>query len=70
MEKVITVQGDTWDTIAKRVYGDERLAQALMESRDNAPLLDIQIFPAGVVVTAPDVEQQSINQVDLPDWRK
>ena len=27
MRKYRTIQGDTWDTIARRVYGDEKLAR-------------------------------------------
>ena len=35
MDTIITIQGDTWDTIARRAYGDEKAAQALMEAREN-----------------------------------
>lgn len=48
MDTIITIQGDTWDTIARRAYGDEKAAQALMEARENIRLLDYQIFPGGV----------------------
>ena len=65
-----TIQGDTWDIIAKRVYGDERMAQVLMEARENAPLLDIQVFSAGTVVFVPEVATQTVDVMDLPDWRK
>ena len=50
MDTIITIQGDTWDTIARRAYGDEKAAQALMEARENIRLLDYQIFPGGVHV--------------------
>ena len=48
MAKVKTIQGDTWDTIAKRIYGNELRAQDLMEARENIRLLDYQVFPAGI----------------------
>lgn len=64
-----SIQGDTWDTIAKRIYGDELKAQALMEARENIRLLDIQVFPAGVVVATPDLTEETAAE-DLPDWRK
>lgn len=64
-----SIQGDTWDTIAKRIYGDELKAQALMEARENIRLLDIQVFPAGVVVATPDLTAETA-QEDLPEWRK
>lgn len=66
---VTTVQGDTWDTIAHRAYGNTLRTQDLMEARENVRLLDIQIFPAGIEVTAPDVAE-SENTDDLPEWRK
>ena len=69
MQTVQTIQGDTWDTIAKRFYGDERRAQALMEERRNIRLLDIEVFPSGVTVAAPDVSDNT-DLEDLPEWRK
>lgn len=69
MAKVKTIQGDTWDTIAKRIYGNELRAQDLMEARENIRLLDYQVFPAGIAVTAPEIEEQTAPD-DLPDWRK
>lgn len=66
---VTTVQGDTWDTIAHRAYGNTLRTQELMEAKENVRLLDIQIFPAGIEVTAPDVVESEITD-DLPEWRK
>jgi len=69
MKTITTVMGDTWDTIALRVYGNTLRTQELMEARENVRLLDIQVFPGGVVVATPDVEDTyAIN--DLPEWRK
>ena len=69
MKSVKTIQGDTWDTIALRVYGTELRAQELMEARENVRLLDYQIFPAGVTVYTPEVTDETPAE-DLPDWRK
>ena len=66
---VTTVQGDTWDTIAQRVYGNTLRTQNLMEARENVRLLDFQMFPAEIEVTAPEIDE-SILQDDLPEWRK
>ncbi len=66
---VTTVQGDTWDTIAQRAYGNTLRTQNLMEARENIQLLDFQVFPAGIVVTAPEVVESEIMD-DLPEWRK
>lgn len=64
-----TIQGDTWDTIARRVYGDERRAQELMQARGNIRLLDMQVFSGGIAVYAPDLPEEDAAQ-DLPEWRR
>ena len=46
-----TRQGDQWDAIAKKVYGDEKYAGYLMEQ--NLPLLDIFEFDAGTALNTP-----------------
>lgn len=69
MKTITTVQGDTWDAIAFRVYGSVLRTQDLMETRENIRLLDHQVFPAGVVVATPEVETPAAAD-DLPEWRK
>lgn len=66
MEQYITIQGDTWDIIAKRVYGDEKKLDILM--RNNMDLLQYVIFPAGVTVSIPEIS--STEYQDWPAWRK
>lgn len=65
METYETVQGDTWDMIAKKVYGKEKYAGYLMES--NRLLLDYMIFPGGVVLSIPELTEEQ--DADLPIWR-
>lgn len=70
MEKTITtIMGDTWDTIAYRVYGNVLRAQDLMEARENIRLLDYQVFPTGIIVATPEVTEKEAAE-DLPEWRK
>ncbi len=66
MEEYRTIQGDTWDMIAKKVYGAERHLDYLMAS--NFELLDYLIFPAGIVVKVPELPAE-ISE-DLPSWRR
>ena len=61
----ITSAGDQWDTIAKKVYGDELKADYLMAH--NLPLLDIYEFDAGVTVLVPQLPAE--NNSKLPGWR-
>lgn len=60
-----TVPGDTWDVIAKKMYGDEYLAGILMQA--NPRLLDIFLFDSGTVLTIPAPPQE--RSAELPPWR-
>lgn len=60
-----TVQGDTWDMIAYKVYGDEKRAGFLMEQ--NLLLIDYLIFPGGVTLATPEPPEEADD--DLPIWR-
>ena len=66
---VYTIEGDTWDTVARRVYGNERRAMELMQARENIRLLDIEVFPGGVAIFAPELPQED-DTSDLPEWRR
>ena len=66
MDDYTTIQGDTWDMIAKKVYGDEKKLDVLMAA--NFDSLDYVVFPAGVAVNIPELDRQSDS--DLPEWRK
>lgn len=60
-----TVSGDTWDIIAKEVYGDESYTSYLMNN--NQEKIDYFIFPAGVELVIKELPAES--QSLLPDWR-
>lgn len=64
-ETYTTIQGETWDEIARKVYGDEKYAALLMA--DNYPLLDILVFPAGTVLSTP--VQPEYTEEEMPPWR-
>jgi len=63
---VVTIQGDTWDIVAKRVWGNEKLMDTLIEA--NPSQRHRMVFPAGCVLTVPDVSVGS--SVDVPPWRR
>lgn len=65
MKTYTTIQGDMWDSIAYKLYGDERYMCLLMQS--NLELLDIFVFGAGTVLTVPELESGA--DADLPSWR-
>lgn len=66
MSKYTTVQGDMWDTIAKRVYDDEAGMNTLMEA--NTEYVEVAVFPAGVSLEVPDWEAPASSL--LPPWRR
>lgn len=61
-----TIQGDTWDMIAKSQYGDERKMDVLM--MNNFSLLDYVVFPAGILVNIPELGKSE--KQGWPEWRR
>ena len=61
----ITKSGDTWDMIAKEVYGSEYHADVLMAA--NAAHIETFIFQAGVERSPPALEED-LNGL-LPPWK-
>lgn len=67
MSKVYkTIQGDTWDGIAVKVYGDEKYLNNLLEK--NQKYKDIIIFSSGVSLELPKIEAEATTI--LPPWKK
>lgn len=63
-----TIQGDTWDMIAKRAYDDESQIGLLLNN--NFQYIDTWVFEAGCEIIIPDVEETAEEEEDLPDWRE
>jgi len=53
MSSYTTIQGDTWDLIAYRLWGSEYLLPLLLEV--NRKHRDVIIFEGGIVLNVPDV---------------
>lgn len=67
MREYKTIQGDTWDLIAYRAYGEyggEKLTSALISA--NSEHIDTVVFSAGVVLKIPDVNVPVSRM--LPPW--
>jgi len=60
-----TIQGETWDNIAFKAYGDEKYASFLMAN--NYPFLDILVFSSGTVLNIPELPEEE--EGELPPWR-
>jgi phage tail protein X len=60
-----TIQGDTWDLIAYKMYGDEKYMRYLIEA--NYPQIDTLVFSSGTVLTVPELPEEP--DEDAPYWR-
>lgn len=67
MTNYTTIQGDMWDLIAYKVYGNERYINLLLEA--NQKHRNTAIFSAGVVLTCPDIHADYLPEF-LPPWRR
>lgn len=60
-----TIQGDMWDLIAYKVYGNEIYMKELLEA--NEQYKNMSIFPSGVVLTCPEVKPKGMSLA--PPWK-
>lgn len=69
MKTYTTVSLDTWDVIAKKLYGTEVLMDRLI--RANLDHRKTVFFSAGVVLKVPDVDTGSAELAEnLPPWKR
>jgi phage tail protein X len=69
VKQYTTVAQDTWDIIAKRVYGSEALMDQLI--RANLQHRKTVFFSAGVVLNVPDIDTDSMEFAEnLPPWKR
>ena len=60
-----TLQGDAFDAIAFRLWGEERMFLELILA--NPEHRNMLMFPAGVVLRVPEVPARVVKQ-ELPPW--
>lgn len=66
---IMTRSGDTWDSIAYRIWGkgaDQAFMSDLIDA--NPQHVEVAVFPANIEITVPDVEDKAA--VTLPIWRR
>jgi len=63
-----TEQGDMWDYIAWKVYGDEMLVGKLMEAPENRAFLQVYMFSQGEEVWCPYIAENEEN-AGTTEWR-
>lgn len=68
MKTYRTIQGDTWDVISLKNYNSQMFTHELVAA--NFDQRNVAIFSAGVVLNVPDIDQQDIDNTNLPPWRR
>lgn len=63
----ITVEGDTFDSIALLCYNDEKLASTIIQANPN--YCGTLIFEAGVSLSIPEAATVAMPET-LPPWRR
>ena len=64
-----TQQGDTWDLIALRVYGDEHFMDTLIKA--NIEHRKTVIFSHSVTLTVPEIDTtDKVYEANLPPWKR
>lgn len=66
MATYTTIQGDTWDMIAFRLFGEESRMKELAEA--NRQHMDTLVFGSGTVLSVPDIEEA--RDYEVPFWRE
>ena len=62
-----TILGDTWDSIALKVYGAEKLFPHLLEANPNE--IGTLVFSADIVLNIPPVNTELESASHREDWR-
>ena len=63
----ITVEGDTFDSLALLFYNDEKLASTIIQA--NPDYCDTLIFEAGISLSIPEAAAAVLPET-LPPWRR
>ena len=61
-----TIDGDAFDGIAFRLFGDEHLARRLIDA--NPAHADVLLFGPGVTLTIPEIDTTARPPRALPPW--
>ena len=64
----ITSDGERWDHLADRYYGDPYGYVRICEANPFVPLYPV--FPAGVLLAIPVIDAAPAQLADLPPWKR
>ncbi len=61
----ITTQGERWDQLASRYYGDPFGYERIIAANPHVPI--VPVLPGGLALSIPVIAQDDVAQ-DLPPW--
>lgn len=63
----LTIDGERWDQLAKKYYGDPYAYPALVEA--NSRLAHLDILMSGLMIKIPLLDRPTVPK-NLPPWRR
>ena len=63
----ITTEGERWDQLATRYYGDPLQYERIVAANPHVPLATT--LPGGLTLSVPVIEQQDLSE-ELPPWQR
>jgi phage tail protein X len=64
----ITTEGERWDAIAYRYYGDPTMMERVIVANPTVPITSR--LASGLTLAIPVVEQQTATPTGLPPWKQ
>lgn len=65
----VTSDGERWDQIAHRYYGDARRYEPIVTANPQVPI--VPVLPGGLVLRIPLLEEgDTVAAADLPPWKR
>lgn len=65
----LTRDGDRWDSIAWRYYGDVKHVPLLIEANPHVPV--VEVLPGGLNLAIPVIEAEDATALEeLPPWKR
>jgi phage tail protein X len=64
----VTVEGDRWDLIAFRMYGDAYAYEPIIVANPDVKILPV--LPAGTRLLIPVLAAPTTNPADVPPWKR
>jgi phage tail protein X len=68
MKKYLVSQGDVWDLISFKIYGDESFMDVLLDA--NPDLRHIVIFTEPAYINVPERPVVARSLADMPPWKQ